>query len=187
MLLSTCFEKPCSRALSLNWSTPTCGRHNFARGEGSERVHWNLSTPPYLNVFFPKTPLRFPSEHACRQSPLPSHIALVSLCKGKTRPSSIPNTDLKCKAFLNIKQMFQSSTPLLIRAPEVSLPIFAVDAFLLVCVLVAVISSSATPWTGARQALLSTGFSRQGYWSLLQGIFLNQGLNLGLLYCRPIL
>ena len=46
-----------------------------------------------------------------------------------------------------------------------------------------------TPWTVALQAPLSVGFSRQGYWSrvchsLLQGIFLNQGLNPGLLHCR---
>ena len=38
------------------------------------------------------------------------------------------------------------------------------------------------------QAPLSMGFSRQGYWSrlysLLQGIFLTQGLNLG--HCRWI-
>ena len=37
-----------------------------------------------------------------------------------------------------------------------------------------------TPWTRARQILLSLGFSRQEHWSghaLLQGIFLTQGLN----------
>ena len=48
----------------------------------------------------------------------------------------------------------------------------------------------ATPWTVARQAPLSMGFSRQEYWSgqsLLQGIFPTQGLNLGLLHCRQIL
>ena len=28
-----------------------------------------------------------------------------------------------------------------------------------------VVSDSATPWTAAHQAPLSTGFSRQGYWS----------------------
>ena len=43
----------------------------------------------------------------------------------------------------------------------------------------------------ARQAPLSMGFSRQKYWSglpsLLQGIFLTQGLNPGLLHCRQIL
>ena len=42
-----------------------------------------------------------------------------------------------------------------------------------------------TPWTVAHEALLSLGFSRQDYWSgcpaLLQGIFLTQGSNLGLL------
>ena len=39
----------------------------------------------------------------------------------------------------------------------------------------------ATPWTGACQVLLSTGFSRQpgvGCCFLLQGIFSTQGLNL---------
>ena len=49
----------------------------------------------------------------------------------------------------------------------------------------------ATPWTVARQASLSMEFSRQAYWSrlpfLLQGIFLTQGLNPGLLHCRQIL
>ena len=43
-----------------------------------------------------------------------------------------------------------------------------------------------TPWTEARQASLSKGFSRQGYWSglpfLLQGIFPTQGLNVHLLH-----
>ena len=61
---------------------------------------------------------------------------------------------------------------------------------------------SVIPWTAAFQAPLSMGFSRQEYWSgvplpspntaggccfLLQGIFLTQGLNLGLLHCRQIL
>ena len=51
-----------------------------------------------------------------------------------------------------------------------------------------------TPWTVARQASLSMGFSRQEYWmgcqSLLQGTFPTQGSNLCLLYllrCRWIL
>ena len=52
-------------------------------------------------------------------------------------------------------------------------------------------SDSATPWSVARQALLSMGFSRQEYRSgchfLLQGIFLTQESNWGLLYCRQIL
>ena len=46
-----------------------------------------------------------------------------------------------------------------------------------------------TPWTVACQAPLSMGFSRQKYWrglpfchSLLQGIFLTQGLNQSLLH-----
>ena len=42
-----------------------------------------------------------------------------------------------------------------------------------------------TLWTVARQAPLSMGFSRQGYWSechfLFQGIFPTQGSNLSLL------
>ena len=54
-----------------------------------------------------------------------------------------------------------------------------------------------TPWTAAHQAPLSTGFSRQEYWSGLpllspgnlpdpgsSWVFLIQGLNLGLLHCR---
>ena len=49
----------------------------------------------------------------------------------------------------------------------------------------AVVSSSATHWTVAHQAPMSMEFFRQKYWSgcqfLLQGIFLIQGLNLGLL------
>ena len=48
-----------------------------------------------------------------------------------------------------------------------------------------------TLWTVAHQALLSTGFSRQEYWSGLScrppGIFLTQGLNLCLLHCSQIL
>ena len=49
----------------------------------------------------------------------------------------------------------------------------------------------ATPWTVAHQAFLSLGSSWQGYCSeghsLLQGIFMAQGLNLGLLHWRWIL
>ena len=48
-----------------------------------------------------------------------------------------------------------------------------------------------TPWTVAHQPPLSVEFSRQEYWSgchfLLQGIFLTQGSNPGLLHCRQIL
>ena len=48
-----------------------------------------------------------------------------------------------------------------------------------------------TPWTVARQAPLSTDFSRQESWSglhfLLQGIFLTQELNPCLLHWRRIL
>ena len=46
---------------------------------------------------------------------------------------------------------------------------------------------SETPWTISRQAPLSMAFSRQEYYSLLQGIFLTQGSNWGLLHCRWIL
>ena len=51
---------------------------------------------------------------------------------------------------------------------------------------------SATLWTAARQAPLSTGDSPGkntgvGGHALLQGIFLTQGSNLGLLHCRQIL
>ena len=43
-------------------------------------------------------------------------------------------------------------------------------------------------WTLSCQAALCMEFSRQEYWnhSLLQGIFLTQGSNLGLLHCRQI-
>ena len=48
-----------------------------------------------------------------------------------------------------------------------------------------------TPWTVARQAPLSMGFSRQKYWSGLQfpspGDLLNRGSILGLLPCRQML
>ena len=48
-----------------------------------------------------------------------------------------------------------------------------------------------TPWTVARQAPLSMGFSRQEYWSglpcpPLQGFFLTQGSNLCLLHCKQV-
>ena len=49
----------------------------------------------------------------------------------------------------------------------------------------------ATPWTIAYQAPLSMEFARQEYGlgchSFLQGIYLTQGMNLGLLHCRQIL
>ena len=48
-----------------------------------------------------------------------------------------------------------------------------------------------TPWTIASQAPLSMGFSRRntgvGCHALLQGFFLTQGSNPGLLHCRQIL
>ena len=52
-------------------------------------------------------------------------------------------------------------------------------------------SDSVIAWTVASQAALSMEFSRKEYWggihSLLQGVFLIQGLNLGFLHCRQIL
>ena len=62
----------------------------------------------------------------------------------------------------------------------------------MVCVLVTqlclILTSS---WTVACQTPLSMEFSRQEHWSglhaLLQGIFLTQGSNPGLLHCRQIL
>ena len=48
-----------------------------------------------------------------------------------------------------------------------------------------------TQWTIAHQFSWPMELSRQEYWngshSLLQGIFLTQGLNLGLLHCRQVL
>ena len=52
-------------------------------------------------------------------------------------------------------------------------------------------NSFATPWTVARQAPLSKNSPGKntgvGSHSLLQGLFLTQGLNLGLLHCGQIL
>ena len=49
-----------------------------------------------------------------------------------------------------------------------------------VCYAASVLSDPATPWTEARQALLSVGFSRQEYWSGLPfpppGDLLNSGI-----------
>ena len=49
----------------------------------------------------------------------------------------------------------------------------------------------AIPWAVVYQASLSMEFSRQEYWRglhfLLQGIFLTQGSNPGLLHCRQTL
>ena len=54
-----------------------------------------------------------------------------------------------------------------------------------------VVSDSVTPWTAARQAPLSMGFSRQEYWSGLPGPppgdLPNQESNSGLPHCRSIL
>ena len=53
------------------------------------------------------------------------------------------------------------------------------------------IPCSEIPWTVAHQAHLSMGFPKQGYWVgchfLLQGIFLTQESNPGLLHCKQIL
>ena len=58
-----------------------------------------------------------------------------------------------------------------------------------VCELISRIQLFATPWTAAHQAPLLMGFPKQEYWSglLLQGLFLTQGSNPGLLYCGQIL
>ena len=48
-------------------------------------------------------------------------------------------------------------------------------------------SDSATPWTVARQALLSVGFSRQEFWSGLPFPSPGDLPNLDLLHCRQIL
>ena len=54
-----------------------------------------------------------------------------------------------------------------------------------------VVSDSATPWTAARQAPLSMGFSRQEHWSGLPfpslGRLPNPGIELALLHCRQTL
>ena len=56
---------------------------------------------------------------------------------------------------------------------------------------VLVVPNSVIPWTVAHQVPLSMEFSRKEYWRRLPfpfpGIFLTQGLNLGLLHCRQIL
>ena len=61
----------------------------------------------------------------------------------------------------------------------------------LLCSITHCVQLFGAPWTAAHQAPLSTGFSRQEYWSglpfPLPGIFLTQGLNPGLLNCRQIL
>ena len=70
---------------------------------------------------------------------------------------------------------------------------FLFPVYVYVCVSCLVVSNSLQPHGlhVARQAPLSMGLSGQEYWSglpfLLQGIFLTQGLNLGLLHCRQIL
>ena len=60
-----------------------------------------------------------------------------------------------------------------------------------VVLIYSVTSNSLGPWTIAQQALLSMEFSKQntgvGCHFLLQGIFLTQGSNLGVLPCRQIL
>ena len=53
-----------------------------------------------------------------------------------------------------------------------------------VCELISRIQLFMTPWTVAHQAPLLMGFPKQEYWSglLLQGLFLTQGSNPGLLH-----
>ena len=58
------------------------------------------------------------------------------------------------------------------------------------CVSVSVTSDSETPWTVVHQVPLSMELGKNtavGHHALLQGIFLTQGSNLGLLHCRQIL
>ena len=59
------------------------------------------------------------------------------------------------------------------------------------CQLLGRVPLCVTPWSAARRAPLSMGFSRQEHCSglpfLLQGIFLTQGLNPGPPHCRQIL
>ena len=74
----------------------------------------------------------------------------------------------------------------------VSVPWVLEKCILLLCVSHSVVSDPhVTPWTVTRQASLLMGFSKQEYsrqgvgsHALLQGIFPNQGSNLGLLHCR---
>ena len=59
------------------------------------------------------------------------------------------------------------------------------------CSSLSLIQLCATPWSVTHQYPLSMGFSSKntgvGSHPLLQGLFLTQGLNLGLLHCRQIL
>ena len=61
-----------------------------------------------------------------------------------------------------------------------------------VCKFLSCVQLFAILWTVAHQVPLSTGFPKQEYWSgfqfpSLQGIFLTQASNLGLLHCRQTL
>ena len=61
-----------------------------------------------------------------------------------------------------------------------------------VCKFLSCVQLFAILWTVAHQVPLSTGFPKQEYWSgfqfpSLQGIFLTQGSNLGLLHFRQTL
>ena len=54
------------------------------------------------------------------------------------------------------------------------------------CYLTSVVSDFATPWTAARQAPLSVGFSRQEYWSALPGPPPGDLCDLGLKHMPPV-
>ena len=68
---------------------------------------------------------------------------------------------------------------------------FTLTFFLLLFSCQVMSDSFVIPWTVACQAPLTVRFSKQAYWSglhfLLQGIFLTQGLNLGLPCFRQLL
>ena len=105
--------------------------------------------------------------------------------------------DISCECWLYSqefrKQKFGIPHPLQLESPH-SCPSW-VDPMYDVCVCevkvlvpVSHVQLFVTPWTVALQAPLSIEFpgknTEAGCHSLLQGIFLNQGSNLGLLHCR---
>ena len=79
--------------------------------------------------------------------------------KKKEDEKSTDEKDGKKRFYINLKKE--------IYVPKIVIPIFLL-ACVCMCVSHSVVSdSSATPWTVARQAPLSMGFSRQEYWSVL--------------------
>ena len=104
------------------------------------------------------------------------------------------NTGLACHFLLQGILQIHGLNPCLLHRQTDSSPLSHlaspyIDMLLLSCF--SRVLLCAILWTAARQAPLSMGFSRQEYWSGLpcpiQGIFLTQGSNLGLLHCRQIL